>query len=130
VISLELAKKLKEAGLQWEPKEGDYYCYPAGEFSGVFIFQKEANDTIINELTQKFLDRRMWLPRLDQLLAEIEKRGYEWSLHKLGTIYGIELCKSGNMFLRYARLADTSKDAAGKALLWILEKEKEEKNGG
>ena len=98
MISFEKAKALKEAGLKQEPKKGD--CMSSGD---------------------------MWLPRLDQLLAEIERRGYAWSLKLLNRpqyrviLYPKGLAPGGNGSSIFT--ADTPEDAAADALLLILKQE-------
>ena len=81
MIGLELAKKLKEAGLEWEPKFGDHYIIPAVFEEGL----REIMDT--KQIMSYHKNPKEWeesirgfvfTPRLDQLLAEIEKRGYKW----------------------------------------------------
>lgn len=60
---------------------------------------------------------------LSQLLAEIEGRGYLWNLdHSTGRY----LCQIGKWKWEKCIWADTPEDAAGAALLWILEREKDE----
>jgi hypothetical protein len=117
VISLDLAKKLKEAGLKpvctdlelfWLAGVGEVMYAGPG-------YEPEPED--------------VWLPRLDRLLAEIERRGYRWHLYpyKLPinskSTYACELAYGDNTFFVYK--GDTPEDAAGSALLAILEQGKE-----
>lgn len=90
MISIELAQKLKEAGLEWKPQQGDYYTY---EPQTVRTFSKNAGHpaviTIYSEcyaLNNACAVRRcdllkpshfLWLPKLEQLLEEIKARGWE-----------------------------------------------------
>lgn len=92
MLSLELAEKLSKAGLAWEQKFGD------------IIWDWHEEDYVVID-QGKCIDPwyAVWLPRLDQLLAEIEKRGY-------GYFDG-----------------DSLEEAARQALLWILEGGKDEK---
>ena len=71
MISLETAKKLKEAGLKWnETKQGELYHASFKDGSnGIFVVDHDG---------QKKYGNSVWLPRLDQLLAEIE--GREWDI--------------------------------------------------
>lgn len=117
MISLETAKSLKEAGMAWEPKFGDLFRW-GGE----------------NQLVDKFDYRRarilskrepgaVWFPRLDQLLAEIENRGYGYSLFfKAGRTgippYEMHIWAEG--FPQEVFLATDCDKAVAKALLWIL----------
>jgi len=90
MISIELAQKLKEAGLEWKPQQGDCYTY---EPQTVRTFSKNAGHppviTIYSEcytLNHACAVRRcdllkpshfLWLPKLEQLLEEIKARGWE-----------------------------------------------------
>lgn len=128
MISIELAKKLSEKGLEWEPKFGDLYCFICREGSTIYCFD-EGIPSILNA-------RQLcstWLPSLSQMLKEIEDRGYCWDLE-------VETWTktNGETVLRYrifahkrkrvgcSRLFEgyiTPQEATGEALLWILEQE-------
>ena len=69
LISIEKAKALKDAGLRWVAKGGDCYFYANGEFTGDFIIKSDPGEPVVRQM-----DCQIWLPRLDQLLTEIEKR--------------------------------------------------------
>lgn len=106
-ISLELAKKLKELGLKWNPQPGDCHCW-AGIYSvvknGFYIEQTETN---------------IWLPRLKQLIQEVEKEGYCWGFIK-------ESLWSGYLFSLVDSPAPifygtTPENAVAQALIWIYE---------
>ena len=82
MISLETAKTLKKAGLEWEPN---------------------------------------FAPRLEQLLAEIEKRGYLWELSiddvdkPPYALYLTTPTRNKKWFT-----AESAEEATAQALLWIL----------
>jgi len=126
MISLELAKKLKNAGLRWVPKRGDW-CYfeDVGLIQPLLVTSYKAKHWLNDE------DDIIWLPRLDQLLAEIEKRGYYPHIAKMPTGECISspyrVDENGYYYEVVAaeRKADTPEDAAGQALLWILERERQ-----
>lgn len=66
----------------------------------------------------------IWLPRLDQLLAEIERNGHEYGLQKAENKYTLFLYpkSQGNCFSCIENFdADTTEDAAADALLRILQ---------
>lgn len=108
MISLEMARKLKEAGLEWEPKKGDWY----------WVFGTNSIDLITidrNDIVPKSI---IFLPSLDQLLAEIEKCAYEWCLEQARDKYRLSLWF--DQACVYEFRADTPEDAAAEALLWIL----------
>jgi hypothetical protein len=131
VISLELAKRLKDAGLRWEPKIGD--C-AIGPFDGDLIHKDLLGE--IWELSPKerdeFDEKSTWLPNLSQLLGEIEGRGWEYEQgvlyvlggpmmpgkHKHG--YWCEIWSIKDQSITCREPADTPEEAAGRALLWVL----------
>jgi hypothetical protein len=113
MISLETAKALKEAGLEWKPRKFDSYFHP--NLRNALI-----NDPHVPKCGIK--PELIFAPRLDQLLKEIEKRGYfmdllgpyntgEWRIILGGSV-------SDPHFY-----ADTPEEATAQALLWILRKE-------
>ena len=111
MISLELAKKLKEAGLEWKPKKGDFY----GVFgtNSIELITIDRNDIVPRNI--------IWLPSLDQLLAEIEKRGYGWKLEKFHAynLRRMEIYKVNDLLGCFG--GNSPEEAAASALLWILE---------
>lgn len=112
MITLDTARKLKEAGLVWEPKTGDMYA--------MYL----PIDKRYSEKTEAFCGccgcyqdyRDLWLPRLDQILAEIEGRGYQWILWSCGDI---AIAPIGHCTC-YEAHADTPEEATGLGLLHIL----------
>ena len=128
MVSLELAKKLKDAGLEWEPKKFDLYT---AEFtngsSGIFSVLYDGQN--LESVTgTEFI----WLPSLSQLLAEIEGRGYWWDVSH-GLVddgvnkYRLTTSKKHNTSIPLMIFnSETPEDAAASVLLWILEREKDE----
>jgi len=134
VISLDTAKKLKDAGLKWEPQEGDWFYWWV---NGAIDVLSTHNQLLVQ------CSGGIFAPRLDQLLAEIEKRGY-WcaimptnavgidvnylaELYRLGELSGhLELVwrKEVDGFLIAEFRADSPEEAATLALIWILEQDK------
>ncbi|MGB9660684.1 MAG: hypothetical protein ACPL5F_01535 [Moorellaceae bacterium] len=122
-VSLEMAKKLKEAGLQWEPTEGD-----------VFVALGDQNDVLAYTITPPrviYMDkeRNLWLPTLSDLLEWLEGRGYYVDMYaeKWGSkrIYGCELGRPDSIMDAVCLVAeftgDSYEDVAAKAVLWVLE---------
>jgi hypothetical protein len=66
--------------------------------------------------------RMVWLPRLDQMLAEIEKQGHSWQMHLSVDYEGHNgVC----MEIEDAGWWENSTDeAVAQALLWIMEQDK------
>lgn len=120
MTSLEMAKKLKEAGLEWEPKFGDHYIIPAVFEEGLHevmdtkqIMSYHENPKEWEESIRGFV----FTPRLDQLLAEIYET-YNFTLHSSGYIV---LRKKGSGMVAEHFHSDTLENAAASALLWIYE---------
>lgn len=112
MISLELAKKLKEAGLEWEPQRGDWYYF--GD-DGELHLLRVATPRPVPEVVY-------FAPRLDQLLAEIEGRGYGWKLEKFHAynLRRMQIYKINDLLGCFE--ADSPEEAAAEALLWIYER--------
>jgi hypothetical protein len=127
MISLETAKTLKKAGLEWEPKVGDRYlqeyCSGKEPVIGIRATDNEGyyQDTIQTQL-----------PHLDQLLAEIGRRGYRYILDsnpddETNKFFSptIKLLEKDNTckfkwWIVFAECADSPEEATAQALLWIL----------
>ena len=128
MISLELARKLKEAGLEWEPKFGDHYIIPAVFEEGLHevmdtkqIMSYHKNPEEWEESIKGFV----FAPRLDQLLAKIEKRGYTWLMQKenIWGKYCFSICPINAYKPRWNDFwGNTPTDAAAEALLWICDR--------
>ena len=123
MISLEIAKKLKDSGLKWEPKFGDHYIIPAVFEVGLHevmdtrqIMSYHKNPKEWEESNRGFV----FAPRLDQLLAEIERLGWKYELRndEAGIDYVCFVFSEG--YNEYAH-ASTPTNAAASALLWIYE---------
>lgn len=133
MLSIELSRKLKNAELEWEPKELDCMSAPADVCTSAYLGKEEMEEiqSFSNEEMKTLQEKIVWLPRLDQLLAEIERRGYNYELtcglsssHK----YIIHLFKGDYVLKRkYGNALD---DVIAQALIWVLEREKEAKQSG
>lgn len=159
MISLEMAKRLKDAGLKWEPQNGDWFATGDDEYANIFVISGEQQ--LVDELGGKqwffhghscvrgdgcFMDETasycmnmdgfrcdnwkydvtsaremLWLPRLDQLLAEIEKTEYRWEITYRGGFYYVILPDRGK---KYAVWKGQLDELAAEALLWIYEQER------
>lgn len=135
MLSLETAKKLKEAGLRFSLKHGDQLYDESGKVQEIhhistcrkFVWME-------NGLSIRELDKTVYIPRLDQLLAEIEKRGYRWDIGNLGYFRDDDddddddVCIG--LFDKETReyvaqfLGAIPEEVAAQALSWILEQEK------
>jgi hypothetical protein len=126
VISFETAKALKDAGLVWEPKLGDQILNP---------HYGKPEITMCQNLPKIMPSYIIWLPRLDQLLAEIVKNNWGYRL----SVLWIEDFPAGYECLLSRReeteegeweefehcfdSPESPEEAAAQALLWILRKE-------
>ncbi len=183
MIKLKTAKKLKNAGLIWEPKNGDYFAVTdeekelreQGEIASTNIYVISGEKHLVKELGGRMVffdghlcardggcrtnstacycmnktgynpdinvfsvaswDKKLWLPRLDQMLAEIEKRNYRYEIiskYKKYTLLlygwddGVAEIDFGDGWYPITDFHnnDSPDEAAAQALLWILEQEK------
>ena len=120
MLSLELAKRLKELGLKWEPQRGDQYR--------VLLYKRLTQIYDADPKNEYRIKDSVWLPRLDQLLAEIEERGYWWVLSHIAFergVYKYEMVVSKKHSLQKDEIfiADSPTEATAQALIWILEQE-------
>ena len=122
MISLEKAKALKSAGLVWEPKRYDLYqVHPEEPWSEVIcIMRQDHADSAKKWVGDGHI---VWLPLLDQLLAEIERRG--WNADSVSFKDGGYGCDiywlSATVHTKYATFTGESReDAVASALLYIL----------
>ena len=79
MISLEMARRLKEAGLEWKPQIGDmFYWHNGKDWEIDALTSEDVNDNL--DETRDFIDEGAWLlaPDLEQLLAKIRELGYKW----------------------------------------------------
>jgi hypothetical protein len=118
MISLEMAKKLKDAGLLWDPQDGDWSHDPYRNQKIIMHNPSPLND----------FDMYTWFPRLDQLLTEIELREYGYRL--IGHTNdngeennGLYLDKWNGKLWKYIIDFQSKYDdeATVAALLWVLE---------
>lgn len=114
MISLEKARKLKEAGLVWKARIGDWYYEDAGEDSGHFLIDCYEGTYQIPKH-----DNMIWLPSLSQLLGELRKHSMFVKITWLVMDEKWDCVIDG----REQFLADTPEDAAAEALIWILGQE-------
>lgn len=119
MILLELAGELKKAGLRHKPGDADEY------------WVAEVEEVMVVTGIFKPEDEDVWMPRLDQLLAEVEQRGYKWAASAyVDGYYHFQLAKFvtddngyvyGEDMPRRSFFDKTFEDAVAKALLWILQ---------
>jgi len=131
-VSKELAERLKAAGLEWiwykDAKPGDWFFFPGEEPEMVWEVHPEIKDVRTKNYWVGGTDMT-WLPTLPDLLEWLEGRGYTWVIARLSSgevkIHLLEKDKGFNG-LREQFYSTTPADAAGEAVLWELEREKED----
>ena len=122
MISLEIAKELKEAGLKWEPQIGDMFYWHNGKDWEIDALTSEDVNDNLDEI-RDYIDEgfRIFAPSLEQLLVEIEKRGYGWKLEKFHAynLRRMEIYKVNDLLGCFG--GNSPEEAAASALLWIYE---------
>ncbi|NPV93082.1 MAG: hypothetical protein HPY50_20130 [Firmicutes bacterium] len=141
MIEISASTKLKESGLEWEPKPGDYCAIrneadPESETTEILLLYNQmdlgagrvvyvgsnpANPTPANRLHD--LDTLVWMPRLEQLLSEIEKQGWEWTITSGGSFYLTQSYR-GYPIRRVSFKHETPVGSAAEALQWLLSQQK------
>jgi len=126
MISIDKAKQLKSLGLQWNPKHGDWH--KADYWPTPILLTIDAlrlNDKEIKCVIENIKNRddEVWLPRLDQMLDEIEKYNYTYSLIKVGGLgkYNMIIKLQGSLNVSSQFYHDTREDAVADALIFLLE---------
>ena len=102
MLSLDLARKLKAKGLKHKPEDGDVYWVSEVEEMMVIAGAFEPEDEDV------------WMPRLDQLLVEVERRGYRWEFVFNGDSYRFEVKYEGEW------RDNIPENAVAEALSWLL----------
>lgn len=134
MLSLEMARKLKSAGLEWEPQIGDMLYWNSGIDGWTIDALNQCDIAEKCSATEECIDEGDWIfvPRLDQLLAEIEKQEYWWELrHHLVDVGGVKkyrviISKKHNTSIPTKTIdAGTPEDAAAEALCLVLERGRE-----
>lgn len=118
MLDLGLSKKLKDAGLAWEPALGDLFYYQVGDHWEKDVLAEHD----IKEATHQIIADWIFVPRLDQLIIYMEERGYRVE-SKQDACYIFHpnkphICPWWQKFP-----AENRTNAAGEALLWILQQE-------
>jgi hypothetical protein len=131
MISLDLARQLHEAGLEWIPTEGDRFVLPDRDLDGrVFTISEMVVEVrrspvgsliAFNGTTEWALDSieqatAIWLPRESQLRAALGDAML--SLARVDDGWRVTIRVGGALVERAAATAD---DAYGRALLASLE---------
>jgi len=131
VISLDLARRLHDAGLAWSPENGDRFWLPERELDQtVFTVSDmvvEVRDMpggrvlAFNGTTEWALDaveehEAVWLPRLDELLDVLSKRFLSLTARSGGQVVRVQV---GHRQEEHVDVGAT--DAAARALLSLLQ---------
>ena len=132
MISLDLARRLHDAGLAWSPSNGDLFWLPERDLDQtVFIVSDmvvELRDVpgggrvlALNGTTEWALDsveehEAVWLPRLDELLEVLATRFLSLTARSGGHVVRVQV---GDREEEHVDVAAT--DAAARALLSLLQ---------
>ena len=115
MLSFEMAKKLKDAGLKWDPKLRDPFYYREDDDWERDVLNKQDMQEATHQIYEYIADW-VFAPRLDQLLAYMEEQGYKVeSTQDACYIFHPEKSPRWREFLAENRI-----NAAAEALLWIL----------
>lgn len=114
MISVEMARKLKDAGLKHEWQLLDLFDDMTDEDKG------EPRFGVITRPSYDPMEYAVWIPRLNQLLMEIEARGYKVWLRSKKNAWVMRVRGSGQGWQK-SKYGDSPEEAAAQALLWILE---------
>ncbi len=116
MLSIEIAKKLKDAGLKWDPKLRDPFYYREDDDWEMDVLNKQDMQEATSEVDEYIADW-VFAPRLDQTLAYMEEQGYKVeSTQDTCYIFHPEKSSYWREFLAENRI-----NAAAEALLYILE---------
>ena len=128
MIPLDLAVRLRESGLTWNPAPGDRFVLPDRGIDEVFVLSDMTvqvyelpKGTVIgfNGTTQWALDdieqdEAIWLPREDQLRERLGAAFYR--LDRIGDGYQVTTLRAGE---RKEFFADSAEEAYALALLYL-----------
>ena len=126
MISIDKAKQLKELRLEWNPKCGDWYkvdYWPTPTLLTADITRMD-NEEICRRFERISKDEKtVWLPSLEQMLDEIEKYNYTYSLIKIGGLgkYNMIIKLQGSLNVSSQFYHDIREDAVADALIFLLE---------
>lgn len=128
MLSLETAKALKAAGIEQKLALGDLFYWP-DKFKGIKVLCTGNGKHYLGYHAGFEYGGEEWakvkdiyiIPRLDQLLEEIEKRGYVWILRN----GEMSICPYGDIAKTETFKGNSTDEAAAAALLWIYERRKD-----
>lgn len=136
MVSVDMARRLKGAGLRWEPKLGDWAVWQ----KDIGLVDIELSNGIVrinhgSGYTYETVEKCLWFPTLSDLLGWLEGRvnrltggnGYWWNAYQDANNkwrYSLTLSEGPQFH------AETPEDAAAKAVLWVLENEKRRNGHG
>ena len=135
MISVELAKRLRAAGLRWEPAPGDKFVLPdRGMDDEVFVLSNMTidvhdfptgqvigfNGTVEWALDSVEQEAALWLPSEEQLRERLG--GTFVRLYRSGEVYGVTVQVAGQLL---DIVGDSPAESYGRALLYLADGEQE-----
>ena len=117
MISIDKAKRLKELGLEWNPKLGDWHKADYWPTPTLFTVDTLRLDDKEIECVIENVKKNTWLPSLDQMLDMFENN---WELYRTydKNNYVFEYRIRG---VWYASQGDSKEDVVADALINLLE---------
>ena len=129
MISIDKAKQLKNLGLIWNPKRGDwhkadYWPKPILFTTDTLRLDDKEIEYIIENIKNR--DDEVWLPSLKQMLDKIKEYNWTYALYSENEIEIETRIEYVSIIDRHRNFeGEIIEDIVADALIWILQKEKE-----
>ena len=142
MISVETARKLKEAGLVWQPNKGDQFMVPGGGLDeqvfllsdmAIIVESLKGHPAVTFHGTPEwasdyvFIVDTLWLPNESQLRLQLQERLAEAGAPVFDLLYadGTYTCRFEHRGQALAFRADDAAEAYGQALLQLMSAQNE-----
>lgn len=137
MLALDLAEKLRTAGLEWTPALHDFFTLPGTAFAGrlFVITDLPANVALIQgqpvftfegaaewAMDYVFADEALWMPTESQLRQAVEARAPHIPLRLIVAPAGYECVLNIRVDATLSFRATSAEDAYAQALLFLLQK--------
>jgi len=126
MISIDKAKRLKELGLEWNPKRGDWHKADYWPNPILFVIDTLRLDDKEIECVIENVKNNTWLPILIQMLDEIKEYNWNYALYSENEIEIETRIEHVLIIDRHRNFkGNIIEDVIADALIYILGKEKE-----
>jgi len=131
VIPKNIARALLEAGLEWKPGLGDQIsCFDVKSrfqtctVTNILPISVEVSFILGEKRILKTVEKAicLWLPRLDQLLSEIRRYGWDWMMYEDDKCVKVNLYQHGKQH-KLCFDGNNLEKSVAHALLWVLKRE-------